>query len=168
MNAVLALVLALALAAAADSPPEPRFTVAAVRFDGRIVPIGYWNGSWWERAWPKIGEFVAGKPAIDTVPSAWSRRGRPVSRSWWTWPAGASNPTPTAVRRATVVAAHCQEQLVLETDLSLPAPDEVLGPDPSEGRFGVALDHPGVTVGATEQVQRPDWRRAAAARALRG
>ena len=160
--------VALALVAAVASPPEQRFTVAIVRFDGRLVPIAYWNGTWWEYAWPKIGEHTAGSIEIDRVPSSWSRRGRPVSRSWWTWPAGESSPIPTVVRRAAVAPAHCQEQLVLETDLSLPAPDPVMGPDGSEGRFGVALDDPGVAVGVIEDVQRPDARRTAAARAVRG
>lgn len=153
------LVLAALVVSTAGAQPR-RFVVAIVRLDGRLVPFAAWNGTEWERAWLGGYDGVAGTPAVDDVPSVWSRRGERVPRAWRVWPAAGGGPIPARVRSAEIVEAHCDGQIALKTDLPEPKrkdPEVII-----EGRFGVAMHDSAIPVSAIVQLPRSHvlWRRA--------
>jgi hypothetical protein len=146
MNAPVCLSLAAALSMAAA--PAARFTVAIVRFDGRIVPFAaYWNGRW-EHAWPAADEAVARTRSIQSTPSVWRRHGQPVPRAWHVWPASGAPPIDAHVNGVEVVEAGCLEQVALTTDLPVAKAE---GPQ----KFGVAVDSP-LPIDAVEEVAQSD------------
>ena len=149
----LRLVLAALLMATASAQSE-RFTLAIVRFDGRIVPFAAYDRSRWERAWPEADEATDGTPTIENTPSVWRRRGDRVPNVWRVWPSSGASRIEAHVKGVEIVDAHCQGQVALATDLP-----EAKGEHPL--KFGVAVDS-NLPIGSIEEVRRSDvvWRTA--------
>jgi hypothetical protein len=144
-----AAMLATLLASAADAQP-PRFSVAIVRTDGRLVPFAAWNGAAWERAWPEIFAVPITQTALD---EAWSRRGKDVPRLWRVLPSSGGGPVPARARGVEIVEAHCETQVALKADFPDP-----MRRDPEletvEGRFGIAVDGAAAPVRALQRLRR--------------
>lgn len=155
------LALAALLVSTAGAQP-PRFAIAIVRLDGRLVPFASYDGNRWEKAWPEPDEAIASKPTIDEVPSVWRRRGERVPDIWQVWRTGRASPIETRVTGAEVVQAHCEGQIALRTDLPEAKRKHPVDAPMVEGRGGVAVDSSIVPVGAIEAL-RPSgvgWRAA--------
>lgn len=140
-----------ALTSVTGVQPE-RFTLAIVRFDGRLVPFTAYDDGRWERAWPEPDEAIAGKPTTDSSTSVWQRRGARVPDVWQVWPWSGASRIEAHVNGVETVGSHCQKQVALATDLpSLKAEHS--------RKFGVAVDA-NLPIGAIEEVRPSDavWR----------
>lgn len=147
-----AIAAAMATTTAAQTP---RFALAIVRPDGRMVPFAAYESGRWERAWPEADEATDVTPTVDGTPSVWRKRGARVPALWHVWPSSGGDRIDAHVKGAEVVDAHCTRQVALTTDLP-------------EAKEGDALEKIGVAVDANlplfriEEVGRSDsaWREA--------
>ena len=118
----LPLVLAAMVITSASAVAQgQRFTVAIVRSEGALVPFAAYDAGRWERAWPEPDE-ATDINAVDSVPSAWRRRGARVPDVWRVWPSSGAPGITVQVNGVEVVEAHCQRQIALKTDYPAPRP----------------------------------------------
>ncbi len=132
----------------------PRFTLAIVRLDGRLVPFATYDKGNWERAWPEPDEATHGTPTIDNTPSVWRRYRERMPRVWRVWPTSGASRIEAHVKAVEIVEAHCQSQLALSTNLPTVKGDHF-------SKLGVAIDS-NLPIGTIEGVRRSNlvWRAA--------
>jgi hypothetical protein len=92
-----------------------RFTVAILRRDGVILPLGTYDGNRWVNRWPaeSATEFPIG---LTDVPKAWWPAGRPVL-DWVAWFATGGSQA-IKVQAPVRLDVHCTKRIALRTDFS--------------------------------------------------
>jgi hypothetical protein len=94
--------------------PAP-FTVAVLRRDGVILPLGTFDGSRWSNRWP--ADYATEIPiALSDVPKDWWPSGRPML-DWVAWFTDGGS-RPLKVRGPVQLNVHCTRRIALRTDFA--------------------------------------------------
>lgn len=124
LAAALSLTVSSGTPASAQAAPDEgrRYSIAAARADGTIVPFAEHDDGSWRPIWTGVETQSAPDlpMTLDDVPSKWWGKDGPALR-WWLWqrPDVAVPLTVTAPR---AVAAPCEPEVGLATDYAPPAP----------------------------------------------
>jgi hypothetical protein len=138
LTALLVLLLVPALiegawAVAAAEDDDQAFTVAVLRRDGVLIPIGNQRRGRWSKDWPEPGKPFDMPITLDDVPDEWWGDSTPVT-TWTLWPLRG----PGRQARATAPArypAQCMPGFGFRTDYRSdePVPPPTERPHPKDG-----------------------------------
>jgi len=112
LTAVIAVVIAANIPSIAAQLPA--FGVGLVRPDGILVPVAVLDGREWIDPWPAPSDDMRLNGMIESVPSDWRQRKRPVPAAWQVVTGGL--PVQVNVLTPVVFGEHCGNQVGLLTD----------------------------------------------------